>query len=498
MLTRRAALAAPLLLPALSPALAQPAGGTLRIALSASLNQLDPARATIGDEYLWCVIAFNGLTRMRPDMTVEPELAASWTFTDDLKTWTFRLRQGVKFHHGREMTSEDVAASFRRILDPATASPVRTNYAMISAIETPDPHSVVFRLAYPYGGFAEILADRQVKILPHDALAGMAQQPIGTGPFRFARYTPGDRLVATRNADYWEGAPPLAQVELRVMPEMAARLAALRAGDIDIVWDLNPEDVKPLRDNAALRVESIATASWDGAVMNNTIAPFNDVRVRRAFHLAVDKRDVVEVVLFGEGAPTHSPIPPSHPFFATDLPFTAANPSAARALLREAGHPNGLKVPLVIPVGRPVRERLGVTLQQLARPAGFEIEIQRVPFARYSAEVAGKAPLYIDGYFARPTVDTACHPFLHSGGSWNGRLWKYSNPQVDQALDAARLTGDAGQQKTHYLAMQRALAADPCGFFAYAVKFAVAYRAGVQGVATHPMRWFDLRQARLA
>jgi peptide/nickel transport system substrate-binding protein len=167
-------------------------------------------------------------------------------------------------------------------------------------------------------------------------------------------------------------------------------------------------------------------------------------------------------------------------------------------LLQEAGHRSGVKVPLVIPVGRPVRERLGVTLQQLARPAGFEIDIQRVPFGRYSAEVSGKAPFYVDGYFARPTLDTGTYPFLHSRGSWNERLWRYSDPRVDASLEAARLTGDAAQQKPHYQALQRALADNPPGFIAYAVNFACAYRTGVRDVATHPMRWFDLRRASIA
>lgn len=488
-------LAAALAAPSLGQA--QASGGTLRIAMSASLAQLDPARTTIGEEYAWCVLAFNGLTRIRHDLSVEPELAESWSYSQDLKTWTFRLRRGVKFHHGRELDSEDVAFSFRRILDPATASPVRSNYGMVTRIETPDSHTVVFHLDIPYGGFADILADRQAKIVPRDAMDRFPASPVGSGPFRFARYTPGDRLVVTRNPDYWEGAPKLEQVEMRIMPEMASRLAALRAGDVELVWDINPEDVKTLKENPQLRVESVATASWDAAVMNCSIAPFNDPRVRRAFHLAVDKRDVVEAVLFGEGAPTHSPIPPSHPFFAGDVAFSRADPAGARRLLREAGHANGVRVPLVIPVGRPVRERLGVTLQQLSRPAGFEIEIQRVPFARYAAEVAGKAPFYIDGYFARPTLDTATYHFLHSKGTWNERLWKYSNPQVDAALEAARLTGDPAQQKVHYLAMQRALAGDPCGYFGYAVNFACAYRRNVQALDTHPMRWFDLRQTYL-
>lgn len=500
-LTRRhlgaTALATPFVLSA--KAHAQGGGGTFRLALGTSLRTLDPAKTTIGEEYIYDNLVFNGLTRMREDLAIEPDLAERWSFSEDLKTWTFTLRRGVKFHNSREMTSADVIATYRRILDPETAAAPRTNYAMIEDMQAPDPYTVVFRLSYPYGGFADILSDRQVKIVPHDQIDTLATAPIGTGPFRMASYTPGDRMVLTRFADYFEaGMPRFDSVELRIVPEMAVRIAALQAGDMDAVWDIPPEQVKPLSGNSALKVQSVATGSWDAAIMNNAIAPFNDPRVRRAFHLAVDKRDVVELVLFGEGAPTHSPIPPNHPFFAKDIPFNRADPAAARRLLREAGHPNGVKVPIVVPVGRPVRERLGVTLQQLARPGGFELEVQRVPFNRYNAEVSGKAPFYVDGYFARPTIDTGSHPFLHSQGSWNARLWHYKNETVDRALDAARLTGDPEKQKVHYLEMQRAMAEDPPGYIAYSVNFACAYRAAVQDVATHPMRWYDLRKGRIA
>lgn len=495
-LTRRdlgaAALAAPFVLSA--TARAQGGGGTLRIALGANLRALDPAKTTTGEEYIYDNLVFNGLTRMREDLVVEPELAERWSFSEDLRTWTFALRRGVKFHNGREMTARDVIATYERILDPATAAAPRSNYTMIERMDAPDPYTVIFHLSFPYGGFADILTDRQVKIVPHDLVDQLATAPVGTGPFMFRSYTPGDRLVLARFPDYFEsGQPRFEQVELRIIPEMSVRLAALQAGDMEVVWDIPPEQVKPLGENRALRVESVATGSWDAAIMNNAIPPFNDPRVRRAFHIGVDKRDVVELVLFGEGAPTHSPIPPNHPFFAADIPLNRADPAAARRLLAEAGHRSGVRVPLVVPVGRPVRERLGVTLQQLARPAGFEIEIQRVPFGRYNAEVSGKAPFYIDGYFARPTIDTGTHPFLHSQGTWNQRLWHYRNAEVDRALDAARLTGDPAKQKVEYLAMQRALAADPPGFIAYSVNFACAYRASVQNVKTHPMRWFDLR-----
>ncbi len=448
--------------------------------------------------YIYDNLVFNGLTRMREDLTIEPDLAASWSYSDDLKEWTFPLRHGVLFHNGREMIADDVIAFFHRLLDPKNSAPSRSNYEMIESMSAPDSHTVVFELKYPYGGFAEILSDRQVKITPRDLVDQMNTHPVGTGPFMFQSYTPSDRMVLVKNPHYFEpGLPKLDGVELRIIPEMSVKISALQAGDIDVVWDLPLDQVKQLGGHSNLRVESVPTASWDGAIMNNAIPPFNDVRVRRAFNMAVDRADIVELTLFGQGAPTISPIPPTHPFYATDIKLGAADPAGARKLLAEAGHPNGIKIPIIVPVGRPVRERLGVTLQQLLAPAGFDLQVQRVPFASYSAEVSGKAPLFVDGYFARPTIDTSTYPFLHSKGSWNARLWHYNNPAVDKALDAARLTGDPAKQKQEYIALQHGLYDDPPGLFAYAVNFACGYGKNVQNLKTHPMRWFDLRHTTL-
>lgn len=475
---------------------ARAASGTLGVAISTSIVALDPMKTTSGDEYIYTNLVFNGLTRIREDLTTQPDLAETWTHSDDLKRWTFHLRRGVKFHNGRELVADDVVAFFKRITDPASAAPSRSNYTMIANVAAPDPDTVTFDLSYPYGGFADILADRQAKITPRDLVADLSRHPIGTGPFMFQSYTPGDRMILVRNPDYFEkGLPRLDGVVIRVIPEPSVKVAALRSGDLDIIWNLPLDEVKTLSADPGLRVESVATGSWDAAIMNNLIPPFNDVRVRRAFQLAVDKRDVVDLTLFGEGAPTISPIPPTSPFFARDIVIPKADPAAARKLLAEAGHPNGLSISLILPEGRTQRERLGVTLQQLAKPAGFDISVRRIPMSSYGSEVSGKAPFYIDGYFARPTVDTSTYPFLHSGGSWNETLWHYKNAGVDAGLDAARQTADADKQKTAYLAMQHALNDDPAGFFAYSVNYACAYRKSVQNVKTHPMMWFDLRYA---
>jgi peptide/nickel transport system substrate-binding protein len=498
-ISRRALIGSTIAATAIASQPARAAGNVMRIGIGTTLVTLDPMRTTLGDEYIYDNLVFNGLTRMAEDLTVQPDLAESWTFSEDSKRWTFKLRPGVKFHDGTTLAADDVVAFFERLFDPATTVAVRSQYEMVEKVSAPDPLTVVFDLKIPYGGFADIMSDRQVKITPRARAAELPTHPTGTGPFKFVSYTPGDRVVMTRNPDYFEpGLPKLDGVELRIIPEMSVKIAALQAGDLDVVWDLPLEQVKELTGKSGVRAESVPTASWDGAVMNNQIPPFNDKRVRQAFHLAVDKADVVELTLFGQGVPTISPIPPSHPFYAKDLAVPKTDPAAARKLLAQAGYPDGVKVPIYLPVGRPVRERLGVTLQQLAKPGGFDLQIQRIPYSSFTAEVSGKAQLYIDGFFARPTVDTSLYPFLHSKASWNEQLWHYSDKTVDDALDAARVSGDREVQKKQYIAFQTALVDDPASFFAYAVNFACAYRSNVANVKTHPMRWFDLRYATLA
>lgn len=478
---------------------AQAAPRVLRIGISTSLSGLDPLLTTTGDEYIFDNVAFNGLTRMTEALAIEPDLAESWSFTPDLKRWTFKLRTGVKFHNGETMVADDVVALFRRMLDPATAAPARSQYDMIDTVSAPDAATVVFNLKVPYSGLADVMSDRQVKITPRSAVAQMKTNPIGTGPFKFVSYTPGDRVVLTKNPDYFEpGWPKIDGVELRIIPEISVRIAALQAGDIDVLWDLPLEQVKDVGAQPGLRAESIPTASWDGAVMNNIIPPFNNLKVRQAFHLGVDKKDLVELVLFGQGLPTISPIPPTHPFYAKDAVIPPADPAAARKLLAEAGHPDGIKITMITPIGRPLRQRLGVSLQQLLKPAGFDLQLQSVPYSNYNAEVSGKVPLYVDGFFARPTVDTSTYPFLHSKGSWNAQLWHYNNPAVDKALDTARTSGDVAVQKANYIDMQKELVKVPAGMFCYVTNFACAFRSNVGGMKTHPMRWFDVRHVTLS
>ena len=275
------------------------------------------------------------------------------------------------------MTADDVVASFRRLFDPNGTSPVRSQYDMVESVSSPEAGTVVFQLKIPYGGLADILTDRQVKIVPRKAVGHVDA---------------ADRYRPVHVRELYRRRPPRAGAPSRLFRAWPAqgrrRGAAHHPGDerqhrglagrrhrypVGLAARAGEAAARPRR----LAIDSVPTASWDGAILNNSIPPFNDKRVRQAFHLAIDKKDVVELTLFGQGVPTISPIPPSHPFFAKDIVVPKADPAAARKLLAEAGHPNGIKLPVILPVGRPVRERMGVTLQQLAKAGGFDLQVQR-------------------------------------------------------------------------------------------------------------------------
>src|SRR5207237_3144062 len=218
-----------------SPALA---AGTLRVAIPSNLNTLDPAKTKIGEEYIVNFLVFSGLTEIDRDGRTKPDLAERWTASDDLKTWTFNLRKGVKFHHGRELDAQDVITTVERIQDKATGSVTRVNFEVIEKMEAPDKYTVRFTLKAPYAGLADLFSDRQARIVPRDKLDTLARAPSGTGPFKLKSFTPGDRVELEKNADYFvRGVPQLDAVVMRIMAESAAQAAALEAGRVASAWD---------------------------------------------------------------------------------------------------------------------------------------------------------------------------------------------------------------------------------------------------------------------
>ncbi|MCS0504812.1 ABC transporter substrate-binding protein [Ancylobacter mangrovi] len=471
------------------------AAGTLRVAIPSNLNTLDAAKTKLGEEYIMNFLIFSGLTEVDGKGGVKPDLAESWSKSDDQKTWTFKLRPGVKFHDGRELEAADVKASIERIKDKATGSPARVNFDIVDSIETPDKETVVFKLKIPYSGFAELFGDRQVRILPRDKFDTIATHPIGTGPFMFKSFTPGDRVELVKNPDYYvKGEPKLDAVTFRIMPESAAEIAALETGDVDLVWSLPLESIDQMKDNPDIVVDSTPTSTWDGLIMNSAKKPFDDARVRKAVLMALDKKALVEVALYGQGTPTHTMIPPSHPYYNSDIPIGAPDVEGAKKLLAEAGYPDGFEATLYVPVGRPTRERLGIAAKEMLAPVGIKVDIQRVPWDKFVKEIEGKADFYADGFFSRPTIDTSIYPFYHSTGSWNTQLWNYKNPEIDKVLDDARAAKTEDERAALYKKFQALAEDNPAGAIPYVLNHVNAYRKNVKGFHSSPMMWLDLRE----
>jgi len=475
-----------------APAMAQ---GTLRVAIPSNLNTLDAAKTKLGEEYIMNFLIFSGLVEVDGKGGVKPDLAESWTKSEDQKTWTFKLRPGVKFHNGRELEAEDVKATIARVMDKATGSTARVNFDIVESIETPDKSTVVFKLKIPYSGFAELFGDRQVRILPRDKLDTIASEPIGTGPFKFKAFRPGDRVELVKNPDYYiKGEPKLDAVTFRIMPESAAQVAALETGELDLVWSLPLETLDQFKKNPDVVIDSTPTSTWDGLIMNSAHKPFDDPRVRKAIAMALDKPALVEVALYGQGTPTHTMIPPSHPYYNKDIPIAAPDLEGARKLLAEAGYPNGFEATLYLPNGRPTRERLGVAAKEFLAPLGIKIELQRVPWDKFVKEIEGKAAFYTDGFYSRPTIDTSIYPWFHSAGSWNTQLWNYKNPEIDKVLDDARAAKTEEERAALYKKFQALAEEVPAGAIPYVQNHVNAFRKNVKGFSSSPMMWLDLRE----
>jgi peptide/nickel transport system substrate-binding protein len=499
-LTRRTALATAGATALSAPFLrAHAAGGsTIRIAYPAPVATLDPAKFRVGGlEYNYAHCVFNRLTAQDSKLQVIPELATSWEASEDLKVWTFHLRDGVKFHNGKPFTSADVLFTYTRLKDKDVASVLRAALGVVSKIEAVDPLTVRFTLSDPYSDLAAVTAQYQAQIVSESAMDTLTTKPIGTGPFRFVEYRPGDQLVVEKNPDYFiPGSPKVDGAILRIIPEYTTAVAALESGAIDIVYDLPPEQVDLLKDSKVSRVEEVASGSWLGIIFNNAFKPFDDPRVREALTKIVDRQAFTDIAMFGHGTPTVTPIPPTHPFFRKDL-LTPPDIAGARKLLAEAGLANGFPLEMYIPNDSPMNERLGTAFRDAAKQVGVTVSLRVVPADKFDAEMEGKIAFSVDGFFGRPTPDTMLYAWYHSSGSWNNTLWHYNNPEVDKILTAARSTGDKAEQAKLYGKFQEIVAKDGPGCLVFVRNFACGVSKKVQGFTGSPQMWVDINNVTL-
>ena len=510
--------AAAFILAAAGPVSAQaPQSSTLVVAVPADPQQFNPGITTGANTHAVADSLYNGLVALDRTAGPLPDLAQSWTIEDDGKVYRFKLVKGVRWHDGRALTADDVVFTFREVLLKHHARTKASLTPVLDAIEAPDAETVVFRLKRPYAALLQQLDVTEAPILPKHAYDGKDPntapanlQPIGTGPYKFASYKRDDQIVLVRNPDYFKpGLPKLDRIVFRVIPDQRTAALALLSGEIDFLRDVAGPDLVPLKRDANVVLDQVTAGAGGGNCImtvgfnleKNALA---DVRVRRAFALAIDRERIRTDVIFGQGRVAQSPISSGIGFaHAPDLlKDFKRDPVAAARLLDEAGLKPGesgirLKMDMVL---FPQYSRYSDAMRQdLA-----EVGIQLVPRPLDRAAT-------IETVFSKREFDTTLISYCNGLDPEIGvrRMYVASNiakvpfsnaaayrsADVDRLFDEAAASTDPAVRGASYRRLQEVLARDLPYWWLVETDFTVAHRARFEGFT--PWSGQFAEQARL-
>jgi peptide/nickel transport system substrate-binding protein len=463
--------------------------GTLRVSVSQRVTTLNPLKHINNPDYMAGELLYAGLAALTPEMRAVPDLAERWEANAEATVWTFTLREGLFFHHGPPVTAADVVATFRAVLDPPTASPGLRNVGPIRGVEAHDARTVVFTLSGPFADFPVNVAQFNARIVPAAVLqrgiSALDNEAFGCGPFRLARYEPG-RVLRVEHYDRYHkpGRPYLDAVEQLLYPDLAGETAALINGEVDIISQVQAPDFARLSRTPGVVALRQPSGRYYNFVLRMDQKPFDDLRVRRALQLCVDRQAMVDLVLEGLGRVAHdNPISPEYRFHK-EFKSPDRDPRAARRLLAEASHAQGVRVPLMCANRPPARTQMGVALKEMAREGGFEIDVQTVPYDAYIANVWRKAGFYIGTFNMQPHEDAMLTLLFTSDAPWADSAW--NSTAFDGAVYGARRTLDEGRRRELYADAQRLMTTELPYLIPFYEDLLTARRTYVNGYTVHP------------
>ncbi|MBI1892715.1 MAG: ABC transporter substrate-binding protein [Candidatus Rokubacteria bacterium] len=440
-------------------------GGVYRRPLGHDPQTLDPAR--VSDIYSLAVShqLFDGLVQFDQTLTITPALAQFWKASPDGLTWTFTLRKGIKFHHGREMTADDVVYSFTRILDPKVKSGAADLFINIkgarefregkanhvAGLTALNRYTVQVVLNDAPVPFVSILAVGHAKIVPKDVVEERGEafgaHPIGTGPFKFLRWERGKEIVVAANADYFEGPPKLSHVVYRIFPgsPLEAMYEEFQRGNLEDAPIPIQSYRRILGETDYIRVKRpMISIRFYG--LNTRAKPLDDRRVRQALIYAIDRETLIQEAHLGRYTLARGILPPGTLGFNPNLKGYPYDPERARELLRQAGFPGGRGLPPIqiwssVKPEEIIREQ--EQIKKYLNAAGIEVEIHYLldwpAFSRMLNE--GKLPVFLYAWYADvPDPDNFLFKLFHSRSPRN--FFGYVNPGVDELLLKARNTAD--------------------------------------------------------
>ena len=479
--------------PVSKPAIAQQKT-TATIGMGVEPTGLDPTAAApvaIG-QVVWQNV-FQGLTRIDRDGTVQPQLAEDWTISDDGKTVTFALRNGVTFSNGKPFDARAAKFSLDRARGEKSTNPQKQFFATIADVSAKDDRTLVLTLSEPTGNLLYWLAWPSSVMVDESSAETNATKPVGTGPFTLKEWRQGDRLTLSRRDDYWGDKPGLSEATFRFISDPQAQAAAVTGGEVDAFPEFGaPEIFATFENNAGLKSVVGSTELKVVAGLNERKAPFDNAKVRQALMMAVDRGTLVEGAYSGYGTPIGSHYTPNDPGY---IDLTGVHPydvEKAKALLTEAGYPDGFSMTLKTPQ-MAYATRSSEILQALLAEIGVKVEIVPTEFpAKWVSEVfkghdfdmtivAHAEPLDI-GIYARPDY-----------------YFGYRNEAFDDTLAKAEATTDREARLKLYGDLQRTLAADVPALYLFVIPKLGVWNARLEGLwENEPIPSNDLTEVRWA
>ena len=448
----------------------------ITVAMQLEPPHLDPTSAAAGaiDSVLYTNV-FEGLTRFMGDGSVVPGLAESWEISEDGLTYTFKLREGVTFHDGTTMDAEDVKFTLDRINAEDSANAQKALYAAISQVNVIDPQTVEVKLSEPNGNMLFNLAWGDAVIVAPETVEAIKQTPIGTGAFKFENWNQGDKITLTRNDDYWGEAPALASATFKFISDPTAAFASVMAEDVDVFTGFPaPENIPQFEADPRFQVLIGSTEGETILSINNKREPFDNVKVREAVAHAIYRQAIIDGAMFGYGTPIGTHFAPHNPDYVDLAEMSSYDPEKSKALLAEAGFPDGFETTLHLPPPSYARRGGEIIAAQLAE-VGIKAQITNVEWAQWLETVfKGKDfGLSIVSHTEPMDINIYANPDYY---------FQYDNAEFQSLITEFNKTAEPAARTEMLAKAQRMIAEDYVNGYLFQLAFPTIAKAGVEGL----------------
>lgn len=481
---------------------------TLHFAIESSPNNLDLRQGTDAQSERIGALIYEPLVHRDASYNLQPWLATSWSQPDPL-TWTFHLREGVRFHDGHPFTSADAAWTIRSMINGAIPTAKASAFANVTSLATPDPHTLVLHTKTPDASIPFNLSDGLFGVVEQNAGRNEGLHPIGTGPFRFVSQVQDKEVVLTRNNDYWQAPPSIPAVRFEVVPDNITTALELKKGSTDVESNaITLDEVHALEGTPHVQIESVPGSAIMYLQFNVADPNLRDVRVRQAVACALDKPALIAAIWLNRATPADSLLPPGHWAHAdsADLQQYAHDVTRARALLDAAGLPpdaRGVRLHLTLKTSTDETTRLlAQAVQQQLADAGIVLSIRPAEFGTFYADITrGAFQMYILRWTGASNLDPDIFRNVYSSAAMppkGANRGHYSNQELDHILSAAAATSDLQQRRALYVQAQQILARDLPSIPLWYPNTEVVHSDRLTGVKPDPSGNFSfLRTAQL-